>query len=78
MKGYYVVCQAIVNEKNNSLTSLCLLGSVNDLRMFRFLIYYFVQFPWFFSVDDKGQEGFVPFFVRRQGISSIVMVDDIA
>jgi hypothetical protein len=63
--------------KNNSLTSLCLLGTVNDRRMFRFLIYYFAQFQGFYSVD-KCQEGFVPFFARRQGISSTILVDDIA
>jgi hypothetical protein len=53
-----------------------LLGSVNDSRMFRSLTYYFVQFQGLFNVD-KGQEGFAPFFVRRQGVSPIVMVDDI-
>jgi hypothetical protein len=77
MKGYNVVCQVVVNDQKRFINIFVgLLGSVNASRMFRYLIYYFVQFQGLFNVD-KGQEGFAPFFVRRQGVP-IVMVDDIA
>ncbi len=78
MKGYNVVCRIFVNDQKQFTNIFVgLPGSVNDSRMFRSLIYYFVQFQGLFNVD-KGQEGFAPFFVRREGVSLIIMVDDIA
>jgi adenylate kinase family enzyme len=62
MKGYNVVCQAVINDQKQ-FTNI-FVGfprSVNDFRMFRSLIYYFAQFQGLFSVD-KGQEGFSPLF----------------
>ncbi len=58
--------------KNNSLTSLWVFQEVS-FKCLSFKFYYFAQFQGLFNAD-KGQKG----FLRKQGVSPTIMVDDIA